>query len=109
MKLAYLYLPVSDVDAAVAFHLDQLGLEEAWREDDGTVAVWLPDRSAQIMIGSDELPAGPMYEVDDVDAWVADHAGIEIEVERFEIPGGAVVGLSGPAEHVFYVFDMAVA
>jgi catechol 2,3-dioxygenase-like lactoylglutathione lyase family enzyme len=109
MKLAYLYLPVADLDEAVAFHRDRLGLEEAWREGDEAVALWLPDRSAQIMVATDGLPAGPMYEVDEVDSWVAAHADIDVAVERFEIPGGAVVGLAGPGGHVFYVFDMAAS
>jgi catechol 2,3-dioxygenase-like lactoylglutathione lyase family enzyme len=105
MRLAYLYQPVDDLDAAVAFHRDELGLEEAWREGGEAVALWLPGREVQIMVATDGLPPGAMYEVDDVDAWASQHPGLAVAVERFAIPGGTVIGYEGPGGHVFYVFD----
>lgn len=107
MKLAYLYQPVTDLDAAVAFYRDQFGLEETWREGDEAVGIQLPGGQTQIMVATDGLPPGPMYEVDDVDAWAARHPALEATIARFEIPGGAVIGFIGPGGHTFYVFDMA--
>ena len=78
---------------------------EAWREGDDTVAFYVPDRSAQNMLVTDGLPAGPMHLVDDAAAWTADHADLPVRVPRLEIPGGAVIGFDGPGGNAFYVFD----
>lgn len=105
MKLVFLYQPVTDLDEAVAFHRDVLGLDEAWREDDDTVPFFVPDKSAQIMLSTDPKPAGPMYLVGDAAGWIAEHADIPVRVPAFEIPGGIVAGLEAPGGNVFYVFD----
>jgi hypothetical protein len=107
MKLTFIYQPVTDLATAVAWHRDVLGLEEAWREEDDTVSFWLPDRSAQLMVSTDtnQQAAGPMYLVNDLDAWIDEHPTIEITVAKYEIPGGAVAGFESPGGNVFYVFD----
>jgi catechol 2,3-dioxygenase-like lactoylglutathione lyase family enzyme len=105
VQLTFIYQPVKDLAEAAAFHRDQLGFEEAWRESDDTVAFALPDSSAQIMLSTTPQPAGPMYLVDSVDAWIADHSDVPAAVERFEIPGGSVAGFAAPGGNVFYVFD----
>lgn len=105
MKLTFLYQPVDDLAVGAAFYRDQLGLEEAWREADDTIAFWLPDRSAQYMVSLTDQPAGPMFLVDSLDEWIAAHPGVAEVVEKVEIPGGAVAGFAGPGENVFYVFD----
>ena len=105
MKLTFLYHPIKDVAEAATFHRDVLGLTEAWREGTDTVAFWLPDRSAQIMASTTEIPAGPMFLVDSVGGWLGEHPEIDVVVDRYEIPGGSVVGLTGPNGYVFYVFD----
>jgi len=74
--------------------------------EDDSVAFALPeDDSVQIMVGTDGQPAGPMYLVEDAAAWAAEHAIIPVVVPRYEIPGGAVIGLQGPGGNAFYVFD----
>ena len=105
MKLTFLYQPVEDLSAAVAFHRDVLGFDEAWREADGTVAFWLPGRQVQLMLSGDRQPPGPMFLVDDLDGWVRDHPAAEVTVPRYPIPGGAVAGFAAPGAHTFYVFD----
>lgn len=105
MKLRFLYCPTDDLGAAAAFHREVLGLEEAWREGEDAIAFWLPDRSAQIMVGTDPKPAGPMYLVDDVVSWLDAHPEPTVVVERYAIPGGSVAGVAGPGDYVFYVFD----
>ncbi len=109
MELAYLYVPVTDLPAAEAFYRDTLGLEESWREGAGTIAFWSPDRLVQLMVDTDGYPGGPMYQVDDVVVWLAEHDAVPVRVPRYEIPGGAVTGLQDPAGNVFYVFDQATA
>jgi hypothetical protein len=105
MKLTFLYHPVEDIPTAAAFHRDELGFEEAWREGDDTVAFWLPGRTAQIMVSTTNQPAGPMFLVESVDGWLGDHPGVGVAVDTYDIPGGEVVGLVGPNGYVFYVFD----
>jgi hypothetical protein len=67
--------------------------DEAWRDGDDTVTFWLPDRSAQLMVSTTPQPAGPMYLLDSVDAWVQDHPDVATAVETFEIPGGSSYGI----------------
>lgn len=105
MKLVFINQPVTDLDQAVTFYRDVLGFEEAWREGEDTVSFYVPDSSAQIMLVTDGLPAGPMYLVADAQAWTAAHADLPVRVPRLEIPGGAVIGFDGPGANVFYVFD----
>jgi catechol 2,3-dioxygenase-like lactoylglutathione lyase family enzyme len=105
VKLTFIYQPVEDLAEAVAFYRDRLSFEEAWRESDDTVAFWLPDRSAQVMVSTDPGPAGPMYLVDDVDAWFGDHDDLVIAFAKTAIPGGSMVGFAAPGGHCFYVFD----
>ena len=50
MKLAFVYVPVQDMSRALAFYRDTLGLEELWREGDGTVALRAPDDEAGLML-----------------------------------------------------------
>jgi catechol 2,3-dioxygenase-like lactoylglutathione lyase family enzyme len=105
VKLTFMYQPVEDLKGAVAFYRDRLGFDESWREGEDTVAFWLPDRSAQIMLSTTKQPAGPMYLVDNLDEWIGAHQDIITAVEKYEIPGGSVAGFAAPAGHMFYVFD----
>lgn len=105
MKLVFLVQPVPDLDAAESFYRDRLGLEEAWREGGDTISFRLPDGSAQIMVSQTDQPAGPMYLVDDLDSWVAEHPDLEVAIPKYAIPGGAVAGFVAPGGNTFYVFD----
>jgi catechol 2,3-dioxygenase-like lactoylglutathione lyase family enzyme len=105
MKLTFLYQPVTDLDSAVAFYRDTLDWDEAWREGTDTVAFWLPGRVAQVMLSYTDQPAGPMYLVDDLAAWIAEHPAIEVAIATYDIPGGAVAGFAAPGGNIFYVFD----
>lgn len=104
MKTVFHYAPVADLERAVPFYRDTLGLEEAWRDGDHTIAFRLPDR-VQVMVSTHVKPAGPMYLVDDLAAWMDDHAAVAVVVDRYDIPGGAVAGFQDPDGNVFYVFD----
>ena len=105
MKLTFLYAPAPDLAAGAAFYRTSLGLEEAWRDGDVTVAFWSPDRSVQVMVSTTDQPAGPMYLVDDLAEWTATHPELPVAVPRADIPNGAVTGFSDPSGNVFYVFD----
>lgn len=105
MKTVFHYAPVDDLERGAAFYRDTLGLEEAWRDDVNTIAFALPD-GVQVMVSTHAKPAGPMYRVDDLAAWTAEHAGVRVVVERYDIPGGAVAGFADVDGNVFYVFDL---
>jgi len=105
MRLSFVYHPTTDLPTAERFYREQLGLEEAWRDGDDTIAFAIPDSRTTVMVSTTPQPAGPMYLVDDLAAWTADHANLPIAVPRADIPGGAVTGFTGPDGFVFYVFD----
>ncbi|MGC5225302.1 VOC family protein [Micromonospora sp. DT81.3] len=105
MKLVFIYQPITDLAEAVRFYRDKLGWEEAWRDGAETVAFWLPGRTAQVMLSTTDQPAGPMYLVDSLPAWIAEHPDIDITIPPYAIPGGAVAGLTGPGGNIFYVYD----
>jgi catechol 2,3-dioxygenase-like lactoylglutathione lyase family enzyme len=105
VELTFILAPVPDLSAALPFYRDTLGLAEAWREGEDTVAFHLPDRTAQIMLVADGDPAGPMYKVDSVPAFFADRPEIKVVMPPRPIPGGSVAGFHDPAGNVAYVFD----
>ena len=109
MQLQFLYVPVADLDSAVAFYRDELGWIEAWRESDDTVAFALPDSSVQVMVSTAPGSAGPMYEVDDLEAFLAAHPSVPRLGDVSEIPDGRVIELTGPDGNTFHVFDQVGA
>ena len=105
MKLTFILAPVPDLGPALTFYRDTLGYEEAWREGTDTVAFWLPGRVAQVMVVKDGAPAGPMFLVDSVSQWFADHPEVKPHIDPVAIPGGSVAGFRDPAGNISYVFD----
>ena len=109
MKLTFLYTPVTDLPAAIAFYRDVLGWDEAWREGTDTVAFQAPGSDVQVMVSIDRYPAGPMYLVDSVAAFLEDHPEMTVTGDLGEIPDGTGVAFADPAGNAFYVFDQAGA
>ena len=107
MKPAFIYVPTDDPAGTARFYAEQLGLAEAWREGDDTIAFALPDSDMQIMVSSAPGAHGPMYRVPSAAEWIRDHPDLEAVVPLDEIPGGAVVGFEDPAGNAFYIFDQA--
>lgn len=105
MRLTFLFQPVDDLIPAAQHYLG-LGWDEAWREGEHTIALQMPGSEIQLML-DDEAGwggAGPMYLVDDLLPWLADHPDLHAGEIR-EIPGGRVVEVSAPG-HGYYVFSM---
>ncbi|MET0784694.1 MAG: VOC family protein [Leifsonia flava] len=105
MKLRFLHNPVTDLAEADAFYRDVLGWEEAWREGDDTIAFQIPDSDIQVMLSVDPDPAGPMYEVDDLERYLAETPELTVTTPPRPIPDGAVAGLVDPAGNAWFVFD----
>ncbi|HWM22676.1 MAG TPA: VOC family protein [Ilumatobacteraceae bacterium] len=110
MKLSYVYVSVPELQPALAFYRDELGLDEAWREGEGTVAFELPGSPIQLML---DVPpddharwsSGPFYEVDDVERFVGEHPQLTWVGESIDVPGGRSASLSDPAGNIIHIFD----
>jgi catechol 2,3-dioxygenase-like lactoylglutathione lyase family enzyme len=112
MKLTFLYQPVDDLDAAVAFYRDVLGLDESWREGKTTAAFRLPGTEVELMLDTPpgdgpEWRAGGMYAVENVARFVAEHPGIKWVGEVFDMPGGRATAFLDPAGNTVHVFDQS--
>jgi len=110
MKLEFMYAPVQKIDEALALYRDGLGLTEAWREGENTVALNLPDTDVKLMLDA-EAPAaqpGPLFVVDSVAAFRNEHPGLSYE-ENLEIPGGWLTSFSDPWRNVVYLMDQSTA
>lgn len=110
MKLTFLYQPVADLPAAVAFYRDVLGFDEAWREGESTVAFKLPGSDVEVMLDvptSDgpQSRAGGFYVVDSVDKFVAEHPTINYVGDVLDVPGGRAVTFLDPAGNAVHLAD----
>ena len=114
MKLMFLYQPVPDLPAAVTFYRDVLGLDESWREGEGTAAFRLPGTEVELMLdvppdSGPEWKAGGFFAVDSVDAFVAEHPDIKLAGEVIDVPGGRSVAFLDPAGNTLHLLDQSAA
>jgi hypothetical protein len=109
VKLRFIYAPVAELGPALAFYRDTLGLPEAWREGEHTVAFRLPDSDVQIMVNVQTEPPGPMYQVPDLKEFLAGRPELDVRFPPREIPDGYVAGVADPAGNVSYFFDQSEA
>lgn len=112
MKLTFLYQPVTDLEAAVAFYRDTLGLDESWREGKTTAAFKLPGTEVELMLDVPEndgveRQAGGFFGVDDVDRFFAEHPSLEPVGGIIDVPGGRAATFVDPAGNVLRVFDQS--
>ena len=109
MQLTFIYAPVEDLAAAVAFYRDVLGFSEAWREGDTTVAFAIPGTEVQLMVSVDDAPGGPMYLVDDVAGHLAANPDLPVTMGPVEIPDGAIASMQDPGGNTIYLLDQSRA
>lgn len=110
MKLEFLFIPTSDLNASLALYRDGLGFTELWREGDETVALALPGGEAQIMLDANDpnAPMGPMFVVDSVEAFHASRpAALTVLEAPAEVPGGFVATYREPGGAAMYVLDQS--
>jgi catechol 2,3-dioxygenase-like lactoylglutathione lyase family enzyme len=111
-KLEILYVPVRDLKSALAFYRDKMGLVEAWREGDGTVAFKLPDSDVELMIdlvdeGSAET-TGPMFILPSVDKFYQENQGnMEFVRKPADIPPGRLATVKDPSGNLIYFIDLS--
>lgn len=110
MKLEFLFVPTSDLNASLAVYRDNLGFTELWREGDTTVALALPGSEVQIMLDAADPDAspGPVFVVDSVEAFHAAHPEtLSVVEEPSEIPGGFWAAYREPGGATIYVLDQS--
>lgn len=111
MNLAFVYLPVKDIKTALALYRDTLGFDEAWREGDFTAGLTLPGTEVVLMLDQD-VPegdkAGPFFQVDDVDAFYAQHkARLNFVIAPRDIPPGRHAAFEDDSGNRVHVLDLS--
>ena len=101
-KTSFIMMPVHDLKSALVFYRDQLGLLEAWREGESTVAFQLPNTDVQLMVSLVEegspLTAGPGFTIPSTDEFYAAHQGkVDFLSAPVDIPPGRLVIAKDPA------------
>ena len=110
MRLDFAYLPTRDLGASLQLYRDTLGFDELWREGDHTVGLAVPGTDVGLMIDAASPPEwgpGPMFGVDGVAAFRAEHEDLEVVSEPAEIPGGMLMALRDPGGNFVYVLDQS--
>jgi catechol 2,3-dioxygenase-like lactoylglutathione lyase family enzyme len=111
MRLDFVYLPVPDLQPALALYRDALGFDELWREGDLTVGLAIPGTETAIMVdaaGGPEAVPGPIFGVDSVDGWLAGREEqFELVMPPSDIPGGRLMCFRDPGGNHVYVMDQS--
>jgi catechol 2,3-dioxygenase-like lactoylglutathione lyase family enzyme len=111
LKLAFVYVPVADLAAALAFYRDTLGFAEAWREGERTCALQLPGTDVGLLLIEDTSPGlmpGPVFLVDSVTGYCARNKGtVTFSSEPSRIPMGYQVNVTDPSGNVFGIMDVS--
>jgi catechol 2,3-dioxygenase-like lactoylglutathione lyase family enzyme len=110
MKLTFIYQSVKDLPAALAFYRDELGLNEAWREGESTVAFELPGSPVQLMLdarpdGHERWTSGAFFQVDDVVAFTKQHPDVRWVGEVIDLPDGRSASFADPSGNIVHIFD----
>jgi catechol 2,3-dioxygenase-like lactoylglutathione lyase family enzyme len=110
MKLTFLYQPVRDIKESAAFYRG-LGLDEAWREGDTTVAFKLPGSPVELMLDTATGESGPggFFEVESVDKFIADRQDLNWSGEVIDMPGGRAAAFRDPSGNWIHLFDQSAA
>lgn len=112
MRLTFEYRPVRDLESAATFYRDVLGLSEAWREGDDTVAFTVVGTEVELMLGlqlpDDEFEwfAGPMFEVDDLARWQDEHVAVVFAGPVSHTPPVRVLPCRDSSGNGFYVYEL---
>ncbi|MGD7706406.1 VOC family protein [Microlunatus sp. Y2014] len=110
MKLEFLFIPTSDLEATLALYRDTFGCTELWREGDSTAALSVPGTDMQLMLDSNDPDAkpGPIFVVDSVTAFHDQHSQkFEVLAPPAEIPGGFMASYAEPGGGTIQVLDQS--
>ena len=110
MKLEFLLVPTSDLNASLAVYRDGLGFTEVWREGDSTVALAVPGTDVQLMLDANDpdAPIGPLFVVESVQKFHANRPeALSVLAEPSEIPGGFLAAYQEPGGAAIHVMDQS--
>jgi catechol 2,3-dioxygenase-like lactoylglutathione lyase family enzyme len=110
VKLEFLFVSTSDLNASLALYRDGLGFTEVWREGDETVALALPGTEVQLMLDAHDpdAPIGPVFVVDSLAAFHGTRPEtLAVVEEPSEIPGGFNATYREPGGATIYVMDQS--
>lgn len=111
MKLSLIYLPVKDLNAALALYRDTLGFQESWRMGELTAGLALPGTDVELLLDQDapeDDKPGPFFQVDDVDAFYAMHRDeLAFVAPPKSIPPGRYVAFDDPSGNRVHVLDLS--
>ncbi|MDM5316197.1 VOC family protein [Fictibacillus sp. b24] len=111
MKLVFHSQPVKDMKKAVIFYRDVLGMEEAWREGDHTVA-FKTNADTQILLEDDNgehvYGPGSVFLVDSVDKYFNENnQTLSFVKEPCDIPPGRYAIFSDDSGNPIRIIDMS--
>jgi catechol 2,3-dioxygenase-like lactoylglutathione lyase family enzyme len=109
MRLEFVYLPVPDLQPALALYRDTLGFDELWREGELTVGLAIPGTETAIMVDAAATPGaapGPIFGVDRVDDWLEGRV-LDVVMAPSDIPGGRIMCFRDPGGNQVYVMDQS--
>ncbi|MBA2665817.1 MAG: VOC family protein [Trueperaceae bacterium] len=109
MQLSFVYVPVTDLAEALALYRDLLGFEQVWQEGEFVAGLDIPDSDVQIMLEQDPTEVGkpgPIFVVDSVDAFYAEHAEeMAFVVVPQDIPPGRYAAFDDPSGNRVRILD----
>ena len=100
---------VGDIDEAIRFYVDVLGLRLGWRED-SMAGLLFPGNDSELVLHIDDSLPNPniSFQVEDVDDFVEEYRekGYNVLVEPFDIRCGMCAVLSDPYGNGIEVMDL---
>jgi len=100
---------VGDIDEAIRFYVDVLGLRLGWR-DDSMAGLLFPGNDSELVLHIDDSLPNPniSFQVEDVEEFVNEYRekGYNILVEPFNIRCGMCAVLSDPYGNGIEVMDL---
>lgn len=110
MRLAFMLYPVSDLDLGVQ-RWHQWGLEVLWRPDGETVILGSQQNPrAQVMLENHatehRLGPGPVFIVESVNRFRAEHSDVDWLLEPSEVPAGRYAAYAEPDGSTVRILDI---
>jgi predicted enzyme related to lactoylglutathione lyase len=101
---------VADLDEAIRFYVDVLGLRLGWR-DESMAGMIFPGNDSELVLHTDEKLPNPnvSFQVESVDEFVEEYKrkGYKVLVEPFDIRCGKCAVLSDPYGNGIEVMDLS--
>ena len=111
MRLDFVYLPVPDLQPALALYRDALGFDELWREGDLTVGLAIPGTETAIMVdaagGAGGRARPDLRRRQRRRVARGPRGQFELVMPPSDIPGGRLMCFRDPGGNHVYVMDQS--